>query len=365
MAIAVVTIICIAMIVVGGMTLSQGMLTSADAAAVNFDKITVLEGEITRTDLDIFRAAKLSWADYLRVTVKNSGQVKLASFDKWDVIVNYTDTVGTLRSTWLLYSDVAPADNEWQKARLGLEGPIEFFEPGILNPAEEMVTLINLEPPSGNATSGSISMAAPNGVYTSFPFLNLGYTRLTPNSENITLNSIKYYELVEATPADGITMTIRTNFLRNQIARRLLYNVNESTRPARFIFSLVGISQIPAKTWTVYYRGFIPNGFLRNAGDRAYLNINIRVLREDGTVRANITAPGVGVAEALITRAQEGDWITVSGTYNFLGYMVVDENDYLEIAFYGQTKVNPNAGYIQLSIDDNTLPIADQTRIEA
>ena len=354
------TIICLLMTVVGGMTLSQGILTSADTTAINFDKVSALGGEITRTDLTVLRGAKLSWADYLRVTVINSGQVKLASYDKWDVIVNYTDNAGALRSIWLPYSDDAPTGNEWQNARIGLLGPIEFFEPGILNPAEGMVGLISLDPPSGNATSGSVSIATPNGVYTSYPFLNLGYTRLTPHSEDITLGSTRYYELVEATPADGVSMIVRERFTRTQ--RLLLDNEEDSTRPARFIFPLIGINQIPAKTWTVYYRGYISDRFLDN-NDYAYLNIDIRVLTSSGAVRATIAT---SVAEASISEDDEDEWITVSGTYSFPGYTVVDENDYLEISFYGETKDRPDrAGYIQLSIDNDTLPIADQTRIEA
>ncbi|OGN94570.1 MAG: hypothetical protein A2Y89_04240, partial [Chloroflexi bacterium RBG_13_51_18] len=145
------------------MSLSQGILISADTAAINFDNVSVLEGDIARTDLTITRAARLSWGDYIRVTVENSGQTKLANYDKWDVIVSYIDSDGTLHTTWLPYSAVLPGNNEWQKARIGLAGPIEFFEPGILNPLEEMVAFINLDPPSGNATSGSISIAAPNG----------------------------------------------------------------------------------------------------------------------------------------------------------------------------------------------------------
>ena len=86
MAAIIVTIICLVMTVVGGMTLSQGILTSADSTVINVDKISVREGEMTRTDLDILRVTPLTWTDsredYLRVTVKNSGQVKLASFDK-------------------------------------------------------------------------------------------------------------------------------------------------------------------------------------------------------------------------------------------------------------------------------------------
>jgi archaellum component FlaF (FlaF/FlaG flagellin family) len=360
MAIAVVAIICIAMIVVGGMTLSQGILTSADVAAVNFEKISALEGEITRTDLTILRAAKLSWSDYLRVTVENSGQTKLADFDMWDVIVNYEDDSGGLYSTWLPYTTSAPAGNEWQKARIGLNGPVEFFEPGILNPLEEMVGLIHLNPASGNGTSGSVSIAAPNGVYTSFSFFNLGYTRLTAQSENITLANTKYYELAEAAPADGPAITVDASFIKNEIARKLLYN---GTRPAKFIYPLIGISRIPSANWTVNYRVFLSDGFLTAAGDRFYLNIDIKVIKKDGTVRDNINV--VPAAEVYLDRDQLDSWITVSGNYIFSTYNVVDENDYLEIDFYGETKDKVNAGYVLLSIDDNNLPIADQTRIEA
>ena len=170
MAAIIVTIICVAMTVVGGMTLSQGILTSADTTAFNADSISVIDGEISRTELDILRAAQLSWADYVRVTVKNAGQTKLSSFDKWDMIVNYEDSGGTLYITWLPNTTSLPVDNEWYKARLGLNGPIEFFEPGILNPLEQMVALIDLDPAMGSATSGKISIATPNGVDGSIMF---------------------------------------------------------------------------------------------------------------------------------------------------------------------------------------------------
>src|SRR4030042_3422021 len=136
MAAAIVTIICIAMIVVGGMTLSQGILTSVDSAAISVEAISVREGEIMRTNLEVLRAAQLSWGDYLRVTVKNSVQIKLASYDKWDFIVSYEAGGGTIYSTWLPYTASPPGNNEWQKVRIGLNGPVEYFEPGILNPAE-------------------------------------------------------------------------------------------------------------------------------------------------------------------------------------------------------------------------------------
>ncbi len=363
MAAIIVTIICLVMTVVGGMTLSQGILTSADSTVINVDKISVREGEMTRTDLDILRVTPLTWTksreDYLRVTVKNSGQVKLASFDKWDVIMNYTDSGGTLHSTWLPYSDVAPADNEWQKARLGLEGPIEFFEPGILNPGEEMVALIHLNPLAGNTASGDVSLATPNGVYDSMSFSDPGYLRLTAQSENITIANTKYYELVEAATADGPAMNVRADFGGGEVARKLLYN---GTRPSQFIYPLIGITSIPAAQWRVYYRVRVESGFLSGI-ERVYFNTDIKIISSNGTVKWIDTR----CAEVSISRTQQGSWRTLNATYNFANYNVVDQNDYLEIDFYAETKIQDDVdgGYVQLRIDDGSLALANQTRIRA
>jgi len=364
MAALVVSIICIAMIVVGGMTLSQGILTSADTAATSVQEISVREGEMMRTDIDTARAAYLAWSDLLRVTLKNTGQTKMASYDKWDVIANYFDSTGNYTSRWLPHTDSTPVDNEWQNARIGLNGPTEFFEPGILNPEEEMVILAHLNPPPGNATNGNITVATPNGIHSSISFSNLGYARLTPQSENITIAGVKYYELVEAAPADGAVMTSRTEFTRNEGGRKILYNVNEPTRAAKHIYPLIGISEIPSATWTVYYRCYTWGGgqFPRKDND-AHFNIDILVRKADGTLRTTIAT---AVASAFVNKSDEGVWITISGNYDFPGYTVVDENDYLEIDYYGQTTLGPNGnwGYMQLSMDDNTLPVSEQTKIE-
>ncbi len=361
----IITIICIAMIVVGGMTLSQGVLTSADTAAVNVERISVTEGEIMRTELNITRAAQLAWADYLRVTVKNDGQTKLASFDKWDVIVNYLDDSSVKNIKWLPYSASLPGNNEWQEARIGFDGPIDFFEQGILNPSEEMVALIHLNPASKNGAIGNISMAAPNGVYSSSSFYDLGYARLTAQSENITLANTKYYELVEAAPDDGAAILSRADFAKNEGGRKLLYTVGDSTRPSKFIYPLIGITNIPSATWHVYYRGYVNSDgtFPRKDGD-TYFEIDVVVRKADGSLRATI---GTNEATVWIAKTDQDTWKTFSGTYSFPGYAVVNGSDYLEIDFYGGTDLGPASepGYMQLSIDDSSLSTDNQTRIEA
>lgn len=365
MATILVSIICIAMIVVGGMTLSSGILTSTDATALSVEEISIRDGDIARTGLDAVRAAELSWSDLLRVTVVNTGQTKLASFDKWDFIVHYSDANGVYHTEWLPYTTGNLSINKWQKARIGLNGPIEFFEPGILNPGEELVMLASLSPLPGDNTTGDITIATPNGIYDSIAFSNLGYTLLAPHSENTTISNTRYYELAEAAPADGIALLFEEEFGNGESGRKILCRTNETARLAKHLFPLVGISEIPASDWIVYYRCFAwgDGQFPSTDGDVRF-NIDILVRKADGTLRATIAS---GVADAYLDKSEEGDWVTKSATFAFPGYTVVDENDYLEIDYYGETHLGPgsDSGYLQLSVDDNTLPTDEQTRIEA
>ena len=364
MATAVVSIICIVLIVLGGMTMSQGILTSADAAALSVEEISVREGEIMRTEVDAVRATHLSWADLLRVTVDNNGQTKLASFSKWDCIVHYYDGDGAYYTEWLPYTDGALGDNEWQKARICLNGQPEFFEPGITNPEEELVILAKLSPLPGDATIGDIIMATPNGVQSSISFNNYSYTLLTPHSENTTIAGTDYYQLAEATPADGTTMTETTDiFTANETNRKIMHDENDSSRLARHVFPLTGISQIPTATWTVYYRCRTWE-FQGIKNNDVNFDIDILIRKADGTVRTTIAT---NVANAYLTEDEVDMWVTISATYGFLEYSVVDDSDYLEIVYYGETdSYGPdNPGYMQIRIDDNTLAEADQTRIEA
>jgi hypothetical protein len=364
MATIVVSIICIAMIIVGGMTLSQGILTSADRAALSVEDISIREGELNRTSLENVRAAQLSWGDFLRITVQNTGQTKLANFDKWDVIVHYYDESGTYYTKWLPYTESEPGSNEWQLARIGLNGPTDFFEPGILNPSEEMIILANIDPVSGNATVGDITVSTANGVYDSISFSNPSYTLLTPHSESTIIACTGYYEIAEATPADGPALTFRQDYVRDESGRKLLFNQDDPALGARHVYPLVGISEIPSANWTSYYRCYISGGgaFPRTDGDVS-LSIDILIRKADGTVRTII---GTDVAKAYIATGEEGVWLNKNATFPFPGYAVIDENDYLEIDYYVETILGPDndTGYLQLSVDNDDLGLIDQTRIE-
>jgi len=107
------------------------------------------------------------------VSLRNSGQVKLASFDNWDVIVQYIGQDGSYYITWLPYTDGTPSNNQWTVDGIYLSSEnltAEVFEPGILNPGEEMVIEARLDPRVRNNTAGDVAISTPNGVSESTSF---------------------------------------------------------------------------------------------------------------------------------------------------------------------------------------------------
>ena len=175
---AVVSIICIALIVVGGMTMSQSFLSSTDSTALAVEEISNRDGEIMRTELTLLTADVLSGGHALEVALRNDGQTKLASFSKWDVIVQYHDAIGSYQVKWLPYTDNETlGNNQWTKKGIYLDADsetAEVFEPGILNPGEEMVIKAKLSPSVGEETTNMVVVSTPNGIPASTSFS--GYT---------------------------------------------------------------------------------------------------------------------------------------------------------------------------------------------
>ena len=169
---AIVSLICIALVVFGGMTMSQGFLTSADSTTIGLEEISQNGEEIMRTELNTVSATQPA-ADTLQVTLENNGQTKLADFDKWDVIAQYYDAGGTYYVKWLPYTEGTPGDNEWKKTGIYLDAgdeTLEVFEPGILNPGEDIKIEAQLNPAVGAGTTNLVVVSTPNGIPASISF---------------------------------------------------------------------------------------------------------------------------------------------------------------------------------------------------
>jgi hypothetical protein len=171
---AFVSLICIALMVVGGMTMSRGFLASIDNTSNNIQAVSQRDEEIMRTNIQVL-SAEQSASNQLEVAIRNIGQTKLTNMEKWDVIVHSNDASVQSHVTWLPYVDSSPGDNEWTLEGIYIDSdPMnqvpEYFEPGILNPEEEMVLECRLDPPVGEGTMNLVSISTPNGITVSKSF---------------------------------------------------------------------------------------------------------------------------------------------------------------------------------------------------
>jgi len=158
--------------------------------------------------------------------------------------------------------------------------------------------------------------------------------------QDTTIISGTTYRLLKLTNADaaGTTFSISTvntgRFLTD-----------------KFVYQLTGVSSIPASTWTFYYRVRIDNVPI------AHADVDILIRRADGTVRTTI-ATNVANSANIPTV-----WSTLSSTYAWSQYTVVDQTDYLEIDYYIEVTASSPSKVAELRIDDVNLPVADQTRV--
>jgi hypothetical protein len=168
---AIVSIICVALIAFGGMTMSRGFITSVDKSAHGMDTAGMRNETRMRTELTPI-SATLPSGNMLNIILQNTGQTKLSDYAKWDIIVQYYDNTGTYHVAWLPYTDGVLGDNEWALSWIHLDnGQPETFDPGILNEKEEIMIRAQLNPAPGPGTTNLAVVSTPNGVTASIYFL--------------------------------------------------------------------------------------------------------------------------------------------------------------------------------------------------
>jgi hypothetical protein len=168
----IVSIICIALIIFGGMTMSQGFITSVDTGATGLEEIGQRDEAIMRTELTPISTSlsSPSGPDPLEIILENTGHTKLADFEKWDIIVQYYDTGGNYIVEWLPYTEGIAGTYEWEVVWIRLDGQAETFEPNVLNPGEQIMIRTWLNPSVGMGTTNMVIISTPSGVTASTYF---------------------------------------------------------------------------------------------------------------------------------------------------------------------------------------------------
>jgi len=168
---AIISLLCIALVVFGGMTMAQGFITSVDASASGLEEIGQRDEEILRTELTPVEAT-LTAPDTLELVIENTGQTKLSDYESWDIIVQYYDEAWTYRVEWLPLASGSPSANEWSVDWIRLNGNPEFYETGILNPGEQLKLIIKLGPAAATGSTNLVVVSTPSGVTASMYFIS-------------------------------------------------------------------------------------------------------------------------------------------------------------------------------------------------
>jgi len=191
-----------------------------------------------------------------------------------------------------------------------------------------------------SGTTGDL--ASNNGVYMTFRSYASATSGqpLYAHQESTTIGGTNYY-LLKLSNADSAGTEFSAD-AGGTIGRRLM---------GKFVYQLTGVSSLPASTWTIYYRAYKGHQNIAAHGD-----VDILVRISNGTIRSTI-ASNVANSGAITN-----SYSTVSGTYSWAAYTVVDQTDYLEIDYYIEVTEVKSGYFVYLRIDDNALPLADQTR---
>jgi hypothetical protein len=88
-----------------------------------------------------------------------------------------------------------------------------------------------------------------------------------------------------------------------------------------------------------------------------HVDVDVSILKSDGTVRTTIATNAASSGTLSSAPA------TLSGTYSWAAYTVVDQTDYLEIDHYVEVASGTSGVSAYLRIDDDSLPMVDQTRV--
>lgn len=165
---ALASIILITLLLFGVLTLSETYFSTQEILMVATQEMTARNQEQTQTALTLIAAATKNAGANVELTFRNTGSAKVADFEQWDVIVQYYTVQDNYLVKWISYAESAnPGDNQWGVGGIYLTAETltpEVYEPGILNPGEELVMRLKLFPIVGTKTTNLVTIAVANGV---------------------------------------------------------------------------------------------------------------------------------------------------------------------------------------------------------
>jgi archaellum component FlaF (FlaF/FlaG flagellin family) len=159
-------LIVISLLILTVFTVSYGYLNMQNGALATWSKLEQRAYSRARTDLQAVSASTNGSGDRVELALRNTGETRLADFDRWDVIVEYDATTADYVVDWLARDDLASP--RWWSVQ-GIyqdyaQGQGEVFEANILNATEEIVIHLWLSPSVGITTTNRATIVTEKGI---------------------------------------------------------------------------------------------------------------------------------------------------------------------------------------------------------
>lgn len=158
-----ITLVCVALIIIGGVSYATSALNSVDKLTVSLKTAEAYAQETRETEVQAVSSDTYDSGTSVAISLENNGNQALLNFEKWDVIVRYQDG----GAVWVPYSTSTPG---WSISGIYYNGQPETYEPNILNSKETMTINIRLSPGVSENTTNLATISTYNGICSQIPF---------------------------------------------------------------------------------------------------------------------------------------------------------------------------------------------------
>ena len=152
-----VSIVCLAVLLLGMGTLALGSFNGVDAMVNAMKQEESQASSIRQTSISTVSSTTYSAGAMADLYLENTGQESLYNYSKWDIIVRYESG----DSQWLPYGSSTPG---WSVKSIEIDGRAEVFNPNIWDPEETLILTLRLQPAVTDNSTNVATVATSNGV---------------------------------------------------------------------------------------------------------------------------------------------------------------------------------------------------------
>ncbi len=263
------------MLLFGGLTLSKAFISAEETLQQAWADMDARASAVAHTAINPVDMRILNGGGLIELTLQNSGSLKLADFDRWDVFVEYYDTatMSAYHVEQFPYSRTEASQNQWSVEKIYQDKQnriAESYDPGIFDPGEAVVLHLNVSPAIGVGQSAQVSVVTDKGIRASMIdvrnapptlVLNAGLKVANTGSGLITADSLLAQDAdhqpdeltytITTPPTQG-TLTPATRFTQAQIDSGEVFYTHTGTDSDSFSFTLAdGINVIGPFTYSI------------------------------------------------------------------------------------------------------------------